>query len=220
MVSHCPIGRTREVLQCLISTRFAIWSELASAISLSGNDISFENVTLQNLIGTGFRYTQGHGLLIDHVTLAPLPGRPISGTGNGSLMAGAISGDVIIRNSVFGYQGDDAFDLNTPIVRFTPTQVGNTTPMATFTFDAARPDRLQWPGSGAPAAADIIGLFDNALRFKGTAKIAAVTPPGQDGNSSRSHKAAFACRKLHILVAPQRPLRTPITTVAKGGRAH
>ncbi|GGF51331.1 hypothetical protein GCM10011611_67260 [Aliidongia dinghuensis] len=154
-----------------------------SAITVAGEDVTFDNVALENLIGAGFIYGQGRGLRLTHVTLGRMAGQPISATGNGSLMTAGVGGDVIIEQSSFAYQGDDAFDLNTPIVRFTPTPVNNTTPMATFTFDRSHPDQLQWPAFDVAASGDTVALFDKALRFMGVAKITSVTSPGTGNNS-------------------------------------
>lgn len=156
----------------------------AAAITLSGQDVTFENVTLQNLISTGFVFSQGRGLHIIRSALERMPGRPISGTGNASIFTGAVTGDVVIEQSSFGYQGDDAFDMNTPIVRFTPTAVTNTTPMATYPFDAATPNQLSWPASNVVLGGDTLALFDNALRFQGLAKIQSVTVPVNGATST------------------------------------
>lgn len=156
----------------------------AAAITLSGQDVTFDNVTLQNLISTGFVFSQGRGLHIIRSTLERMPGRPISGTGNASIFTGAVTGDVVIEQSSFGYQGDDAFDMNTPMVRFTPTAVANTTPMATYPFDAATPNQLSWPASNPVQGGDTLALFDNALRFQGLAKIQSVTVPANGATSA------------------------------------
>jgi hypothetical protein len=95
-----------------------------------------------------------------------------------------VSGDVVVDHSWIGYQADDAFDMNTTIVRFTPTPVSNNTPMNTFTFDASTPAQLPWPAVNIAQTGDVIGLFDNALAFKGTAIVRLVSTPVNGGNST------------------------------------
>ena len=152
----------------------------ATAISASGNDITFDHVTFKNLIGSDFTYSQGRGLRVTHVVLTRMKDQPIS-SGGGSLLTN-VSGDVVFDNSSFSYQSDDAFDMNTTIVRFTPVAVVNNTPMNTLTFDLSTPTLLPWPGVNLVQAGDVIGLFDNTLLFKGVAKVESVSSPANGGN--------------------------------------
>jgi len=152
----------------------------ATAISASGNDITFDHITFKNLIGSDFTYTQGRGLRVTHVVLTRMKDQPISG-GGGSLLTN-VSGDVVFDNSSFSYQADDAFDMNTTIVRFTPAAVVNNTPMNTLTFDLSTPTLLPWPGANLVQAGDVIGLFDNGLLFQGVAKVESVSSPANGGN--------------------------------------
>jgi hypothetical protein len=153
-----------------------------TAISISGDDITLDNITLKNLIGSDFTYNQGRGLHVTRLILTRMDGRPISAGGGGSLLTNA-SGDVVIDNNWLGYQSDDAFDMNTTIIRYTPTQVVNNTPMTTFVFDPKRPNQLSWPTFNVVQVGNVIGIFDNALAFTGVATVKAVsTPP--DGSTS------------------------------------
>ncbi len=154
----------------------------APAISLSGNDITLDHITLKNLIGSAYTYAQGRGLHVTHVVLTRLPGKPVSAVGNGTLLTN-VGGDVVIDHSWIGYQCDDAFDMNTTLVRFTPTPVANTTPMNTLTFDASTPTLLPWPQDNLAQAGDVIGLFDNAMAFVGTTVAQAVSTPSSGGNA-------------------------------------
>jgi hypothetical protein len=152
----------------------------ATAISASGNDITFDHITFKNLIGSDFTYTQGRGLHVTHVVYTRMSGQPISG-GGGSLLTN-VGGDVVFDNSSFSYQSDDAFDMNTTIVRFTPVPVTNSTPMNTLTFDLSTPTLLPWPSANLVQAGDIIGLFDNGLAFKGVATVESVFSTPNGGN--------------------------------------
>jgi hypothetical protein len=153
----------------------------ATAISLSGNDITLDHITFKNLIGSDFSYNQGRGLHVTHALLTRMSGQPVSAGGGGSLITN-VGGDVVIDNSWFGYQSDDAFDMNTTIVRFTPTPVSNSTPMNTLTFDASAPTQLPWPAANIAQTGDVIGLFDNALAFKGIAIVTSVSIPTSGAN--------------------------------------
>jgi hypothetical protein len=152
----------------------------ATAVSASGNDITFDHITFKNLIGSDFSYAQGRGLRVTHVVLTRMKDQPIS-SGGGSLLTN-VSGDVVFDNSSFSYQADDAFDMNTTIVRFTPAAVTNNTPMNTLTFDLSTPNLLPWPAANLVHAGDVIGLFDNTLAFKGVTKVESVSSPANGGN--------------------------------------
>jgi hypothetical protein len=155
----------------------------ATAIAASGNDITLDHITFKNLIGSDYAYSQGRGFHVTHALLTRLAGQPISAGGGGSLLTN-VSGDVVVDHSWIGYQADDAFDMNTTIVRFTPTPVTNNTPMNTLTFDASTPAQLPWPAVNIAQTGDVIGLFDNALAFKGTAVVRSVSTPVTGGNST------------------------------------
>jgi hypothetical protein len=154
----------------------------ATAISASGNDVTLDHITFRNLIGSDYTYAQGRGLHVTHAVLTRLPGKPVSAVGGGSLLTN-VGGDVVIDDSSIGYQCDDAFDMNTTIVRFTLTPVSNDTPMNTLTFDASAPTLLPWPQGNVAQAGDVIGLFDNAMAFTGTAVVQSVSIPASGGNS-------------------------------------
>lgn len=155
----------------------------ATAIAASGNDITLDHITFKNLIGSDYTYSQGRGFHVTHVLLTRLEGQPISAGGGGSLLTN-VSGDVVVDHSWIGYQADDAFDMNTTIVRFTPTPVTNNTPMNTLTFDASTPAQLPWPAVNIAQTGDVIGFFDNTLAFKGTAIVRSVSTPVNGGNST------------------------------------
>jgi hypothetical protein len=160
--------------------------DYASAITASGNDITFERISLQNLIGFGFGYSQGRGLRIAHSVLARMAGQPISSGGNASLIVPGVSGDVVFDDDSFGYSGDDPFDMNSPLIRYTSIPVVNntnttnnvSTPMNTFTLTASTPpNQLQWLAAFGVRNGDNIALFDNALGFQGVAKAVSVSTP-------------------------------------------
>jgi hypothetical protein len=155
----------------------------ATAISASGDDITLDHITLKNLIGSDFTYSQGRGLHVTHLLLTRMDGRPISAGGGGSLLTN-VGGDVVMDNSWLGYQSDDALDMNTTIIRYTPTQVVNNTPMNSFVFDQSRPDTLSWPAYNVVQVGDVIGIFDNALSFMGVATVKAVSTPPNSSTST------------------------------------
>jgi hypothetical protein len=153
--------------------------DFASAVSGWGQDITLDNIALENVIGVGFVFSQGRGFRVTRSSLSRMAGQPISGGGNALDFGQQVSGDVVIDNGSFGYNGDDGFDLSAEIVRFTPTKVSNSTPMVTYQFIASRPSEIQWPAfGGAPKeahAGDTIALFDHALAFRKVATVASAT---------------------------------------------
>jgi len=154
--------------------------------------VTFDRISLQNLIGFGFGYSQGRGLRVAHSTLKRMAGQPISSGGNASIIVPGVSGDVVFEDDSFSYTGDDPFDMNSPLIRFTSIPVVNntnttnnvSTPMNTFTFDASNPpDQLQWPAAFGLKSGDTIALFNNAMSFEGVAKAESVTTSA-NGNTS------------------------------------
>ncbi|MBV8063840.1 MAG: hypothetical protein JOY51_09595, partial [Nevskia sp.] len=159
--------------------------DYAAAVTASGNDITFDQITMQNLIGFGYGYSQGRGLRISNSALVRMAGQPISAGGNVSLFAGA-GGDVVFDHDNFGYSGDDPFDMNTPMIRYTALAVSNntntgngvSTPMNTYTYDSSSPpNQLQWPSFLVVQAGDTLALLDNALGFQGVVTVQSVNMP-------------------------------------------
>ena len=158
--------------------------DFASAISVSGQDVTLDNVILKNVIGTGFSFGQGRGFRITDSVLTRMSGQPISGTGNCTMFANGVSGDVVIDHCAFGYQGDDAFDMNSQIIRFSPGPVNNSTPMVTYQFTAGSlSNQLEWPAYATVQAGDKIALFDPAMAFKGMATIEGIVAPANASNN-------------------------------------
>jgi hypothetical protein len=137
------------------------------------------------------------------MTLGRMPGQPISGDGNASIITDGVTGDIVIDHSVFGYQGDDAFDMNTPMARFTPTETQNTTPMATYVLDSKYPNHLKFPVSNGATLGDTIALFDNALAFQRVVTASSVTTPenSPDSNVTLSEAVPENLRKTGFIAA-------------------
>ena len=144
--------------------------------------VTLDHIILENLVGSDFTYNQGRGLHVTNLLLTRMAGQPISAGGGGSLLTN-LGGDVVIEHSSLGYQSDDALDMNTTIMRYTPAPVVNNTPMNSFVFDASKPAQLAWPVYNIAQAGDVIGLFNNALAFQGTAAVTAVSTSA-DGSST------------------------------------
>jgi hypothetical protein len=153
----------------------------ATAIAISGNDVTLDHITFKNLIGSDYSFSQGRGLHVTQALWTRTNGQPVSAAGGGSLITN-VGGDIVIDNSWFGYQSDDAFDMNTTIVRFTPTPVSNSTPMYTLTFDASTPRQLPWPAANVVQRGDVIGLFDSGLAFQSIAVVQSVSTPTNGAN--------------------------------------
>ena len=158
--------------------------DFAAAITASGQDVTFDHVTLKNVIGSGFIFNEGRGFHVTHSALTRMANHPISGEGNAFMVNTGVSGDVVIDNSSFSYQGDDAFDMNTQIVRFTPDVPGNNTPMASYQFaSGSNSNQLPWPAYENAQSGDTVALFDSALAFQGVATVLSVNTPAGSGTS-------------------------------------
>jgi hypothetical protein len=139
-----------------------------SAIAVVGQDITFDHLNLENLIGAGFALFGGRGLRVSHCTITRTDGEPLGAGGNASAEFGSVSGDVVFDNNFFGYSGDDGFQLNWNIVQYSPVHVVKLSQyqvMPALVFSPLAPDKFKWPYQAAKG--DVFVLYDNNLRFEG-----------------------------------------------------
>jgi hypothetical protein len=145
-----------------------------SAIAVSGQDVTFDNLTIENAIGTGFALFGGRGLRVTHSTLTRLNGEQVGAEGNASAEFGSVSGDVVFDHDFFGYSGDDGFQLNWNIVQYAPNQVTPVSPiMPAYAFNPATPTHFAWPYLAL--VGDTFVLYDNNLNYAGVRTITAVS---------------------------------------------
>jgi Right handed beta helix region len=116
----------------------------------SGADVTFQGLTIYSSPQTGFYMAQGRGMRIDHCTITRSSGRPISLSADAVHISGAVGGDIIVENSSFAYQGDDGFNINTPLIG-----VGA----------SAGTDQISVPNWFTPQVGDPIALFGPELAF-------------------------------------------------------
>ncbi len=154
--------------------------DYGSGIAVDGEDVTFDHLSLENLIGTGFALWGGRGLRVTNCTLTRTDGEPLGTGGNASAEYGSVSGDVVFDHNYFGYSGDDGFQLNWNIVQYSPNQVTKLSQyqfMPAFAFDPSVPNEFTWPYQAA--IGDVFVLYDNSLNFKGVRTVTAVSgsPP-------------------------------------------
>jgi hypothetical protein len=116
----------------------------------SGADVTFQGLTVYSSPQAGFYMAQGRGMRIDHCTITRSNGRPISLFADAVHISGAVAGDIVVENSSFAYQGDDGFNINTPLFG-----VGS----------SAGTDRISVPGWFLPETGDPLALFGPELAF-------------------------------------------------------
>jgi hypothetical protein len=126
-----------------------------NAIVAVGNDITFNNVTINSAPGLGFLF-YGHGLHIVNCKVTRSGGRPIS-TSTDAVHSGSVAGDVVIEKSTFAYEGDDGTNLHTGLNPITTT--GS--------------NQITVPAWLLPQPGDPIGLFTSQMQFTGSTTIAA-----------------------------------------------
>lgn len=153
-----------------------------NAIVANGQDLTFDHLWLENLPGTGFNLQGGRGLRITRSTLTRMGHEPMSSGGNASAIFGSVSGDVVLDHDVFGYSGDDGFQINFQLAQYVvPPSTGNGSPFTPVEPSVA--NGVPWPNPAAPG--DVFLLYDNDLRFRGARGVAQVmTQSGGPSNTS------------------------------------
>jgi hypothetical protein len=107
-----PIGAGQDPIAYFagaVLIRYVVNSSAAIVLGTASeaDDVTFRQVTLTSSPGAGFFLQHGRGSLIDDCPVTRSNGRPISLFADAVHVDGAVSGDVIIENSTFAYQGDD-----------------------------------------------------------------------------------------------------------------
>jgi hypothetical protein len=145
------------------------WSPWKNAVQTGGShDLDFEHVNIYASPYLGFLLSNGGGYRLSHCSVTRLnAGRLISSSADAVHVADN-TGDIIIEDSIFGYQGDDGLNIH--------GAVGGT----------AQPGQnaLHWAtggeGSYAPygwAVNDTIGFFDKLFRFLGVTNLRSLSHP-------------------------------------------
>lgn len=135
------------------------------AIVVNGNDVTFDTLRLDNIIGTGFSLWGGRGLRVTNSTLTRMPGQPVGCEGNASAEYGSVSGDVVFDHNVFAYSGDDGFQLNWNIVQYSPKRPPvPLDPNQLMPVLAATSNQIAWPYWAQTG--DTFVVYDNALNYK------------------------------------------------------
>lgn len=146
------------------------------AITVTGNDVTFDALSLDNIIGTGFALFGGRGLRVTNSTLTRMEGEPAGAEGNASAEFGSVSGDVVFDHNFFGYSGDDGYQLNWNIAQYSPGQP----PAPLFSGQlmpvySSASNRIAWPDLAQTG--DIFVVYDYALNYKYVRKVTAVDCP-------------------------------------------
>lgn len=141
-----------------------------SAIESRGSfDLSFEDVNIYASPYMGFVLSGGGGYRLSHCSVTRLnPARLISTTADGVHIADS-SGDIIIENSTFAYQGDDGINIHG----------------ALGMFDQEPDQSLHWKAGGESTWApygwvpntDVIGFFSGTVGFLGTTSLTSLSHP-------------------------------------------
>jgi hypothetical protein len=141
-----------------------------NAIQTGGSyNINFENVNVYASPYLGFLLSDGGGYRLSHCSVTRLnPGRLVSSEADAVHIADN-TGDIIIEDSTFGYQGDDGINIHG----------------AVGTFEREPDNSLHWTAGGessyAPygwiAGADTLGFFNSTFGFLGTTSLKSRSNP-------------------------------------------
>lgn len=132
-------------------------------------NIDFEDVNVYASPYLGFALSGGGGYRLSHCSVTRLnPARLISTSADGVHIADS-SGDIIIEDSTFAYQGDDGINIH--------GAMGN--------FDREPDQSLHWKAGGegtwAPYGwvpnSDVIGYFGSTVNFLGTTSLVSLSHP-------------------------------------------
>ena len=144
------------------------WDPWKNAIQTGASyNIDFENVNVHASPFLGFLLSGGGGYRLSHCSVTRLnAGRLVSSEAD-AVHISDNTGDVIIEDNTFGYQGDDGINIHG----------------AVGPFDRQPDNSLHWKtggeGSYAPygwiAGTDTIGFFNDTFDFLGTTSLKAVS---------------------------------------------
>jgi hypothetical protein len=144
-----------------------------SAIAVNGEDVTFDNLSLDNIIGTGFAMWGGRGIRVTHSTLTRMQGEPVGIAGNASGEFGSVSGDVVFDHNFFGYSGDDGYQLNWNIVQYSPKQPPVPIyPSQLMPVYVSASNQIAWPYLAQ--VGDTFVVYDYALNYQYVRKVNAV----------------------------------------------
>jgi hypothetical protein len=146
------------------------WNPWKNAIQTGGSyNIDFENVNIYASPYLGFLLSGGGGYRLSHCSVTRLhPGRLISSEADAVHVADN-TGDIIIEDSTFGYQGDDGINIHG----------------AVGTFEREPDNSLHWTAGGESSYApygwivgsDTLGFFNGTFGFLGTTSLQSRSNP-------------------------------------------
>ena len=141
-----------------------------SAVEAGGSsNLDFENVNIYASPYLGFSLSGGGGYRLSHCSVTRLnPARLISASADGVHIADS-TGDILIEDSTFAYQGDDGINIHG----------------AMGMFDREPDQSLHWKAGGESSWApygwargtDVIGFFGDTLGFLGTTSLTSLSHP-------------------------------------------
>ena len=141
-----------------------------SAIEVGGSsNIDFEHVNVYASPYLGFSLSGGGGYRLSHCSVTRLnPARLISTSADAVHIADS-TGDIIIEDSTFGYQGDDGINIHGALGMF------DREPDQTLHWKAG--GESSWAPYGWVPNTDVIGFFGSTVNFLGTTSLTALSHP-------------------------------------------
>ena len=141
-----------------------------SSIETSGSsDLDFEEVNVYASPYLGFALSGGGAYRILHCSVTRLNAARLLSTSADAVHIADSSGDIIIEDSTFAYQGDDGLNIHG----------------ALGMFDREPDQSLHWKAGGESTWApygwlpntDVIGFFDSTVGFLGTTNLVSLSHP-------------------------------------------
>lgn len=145
------------------------WDPWKNAIQTGNSyDLDFENVNIYASPFLGFLLSGGGGYRLSHCSVTRLNAARLISSAADTVHISDNTGDIIIEDSTFGYQGDDGINIHG----------------AFGVVEHESDNSFLWKATGegsyAPygwvAGSDTIGLFDNVFQFLGTTNLQSLSP--------------------------------------------
>jgi hypothetical protein len=188
-----------------VMVRFQKFTGTAIEVDYLCSDIRIIHTTVHTSPYLGITGGQGgRGLALEDVHGTPSQGRPISTIADGAHFAG-VGGDIVVENSSFEREGDDAMNITLVWDTLTAVNAANS-----FVMNGA---------DGTPSAGDTFAFFDEAMGFLGTGDVKSISSsnlapwPGPPVTVELRSPLSFLRPGIHAVNMNHAPSRVYISNV-------
>jgi hypothetical protein len=188
-----------------VMVRFGEFLGTAIEVDYGCSDIRIIHTTVHTSTYLGITGGQGgRGLALEDVHGTPSQGRPISTIADGAHFAG-VGGDIVVENSSFEREGDDAMNITLVWDTLTAVNAANS-----FVMSGA---------DATPSADDTFAFFDEAMGYLGSGEVKSISPsnlapwPGPPVTVELRSPLSFLRPGIHAVNMNHAPSRVYISNV-------